>query len=257
MTTTLTFVAHQDDDLIFMNPDVASDEQAKYNVWVVYLTAGQDTGGMEYAHKRIEGARAAHARAAKVDNNWTPEILSLAGHDVATNTLDGTNVRLAFTYIWSASGEAGDSNGDLYRMWFDANFVAQPIDGSATYTRSSFLDMLRAVISTAKPDYIRTQNTITNRDVDHIDHISGALFAAQADSCQGRTVIQRDEYLDYVIKEMPPNIEGYWATEKLEIFNKYLEHDAKAFEWKEVYNREYRRTVYKPKDRWVPRTDHF
>jgi LmbE family N-acetylglucosaminyl deacetylase len=62
-TSTISFVAHQDDDLLFMNPDIASDVQAGYNVWIVYLTAGQVQfrDEMEYANQRIVGARAAYA----------------------------------------------------------------------------------------------------------------------------------------------------------------------------------------------------
>lgn len=257
MTTTLTFVAHQDDDLIFMNPDVASDEHAGYNVWVVYLTAGQDNRGMVYADKRIKGARAAHARAANMPNNWTYEAIQLAGHEVATNALNGTNIRLVFTFILAASGAAGDPDGDLYRMWFNSDYVAEPIDGRPTYTRSSFLEMLRAVISAANPDYMRTQNTIATRADDHIDHISGALFAAEADSRFGRTVIRRDEYYGYVIENMPPNVSDYWAKEKLAIFQQYLVYDSEASVWEKLYNRQYRRRSYKPGDLWVPRTQPF
>lgn len=258
MTTTLTFVAHQDDDLIFMNPDVASDEQAGYNVWVVYLTAGQDDRGMDYADQRIQGARAAHARAAKVPNEWTYEALQLAGHEVATNTLNGTNIRLVFTFIRAASGAANDPDGDLYRMWFDPTFEAQPIDGRPAYTRSSLLAMLSALISTAKPDYIRTQNTIANRtDPEHVDHIAGALFAAEADTSADRTLIPRYEYYGYVISNMPANWEGYWVDEKQAIFEEYAQYDPEAAGWVAMKDRQYQRMSYASGDQWVARTDHF
>jgi hypothetical protein len=38
-TTTMSFVAHQDDDLLFMNPDITSDVQAGCNIWIVLQNA--------------------------------------------------------------------------------------------------------------------------------------------------------------------------------------------------------------------------
>ena len=66
--TTLSFVAHQDDDLLFMNPDIVSDVQVREPTWITYLTAGNlapGPAGMVYADQRIQGARAAWARAGR------------------------------------------------------------------------------------------------------------------------------------------------------------------------------------------------
>ena len=266
LTTTVTFCAHQDDDLLFMNPDVASDIQAGYDVWVVYLTAGDIPfrpnklyGGLEYSYLRLQGLRAAYARAAGVPSDWVHEELSLASRPVATNVLAGTNLRLVFTFIHAAAGPE-DGCGDLWRMWHDPAFLAQPIDCRPAYDKATFIDLLRAILATAGPDYIRSQSTIGHRFGDHVDHVSGALLVADADAdAEGRTLIQRDEYTGYAIRGMPDNVFGYWRDEKAAIWNEYWPHDPElnGTAWQEVMGRE-----YSPQDRrfapgapWVPPGD--
>lgn len=266
LTTTVSFSAHQDDDLLFMNPDIASDIQAGFTVWVVYLTAGdipyrpgKDYGGYAYADMRINGVRAAYARAAKRTNNWSFEQLTLGGHPVASNRLVGTNVRLVYTFIHAAAGPE-DNCGDLWRMWHDPAFVAQPIDGRPSYTKSSFTGMLRGVLDATQPDYIRSQSTIGHREGDNVDHTAGALFVADADvNADMTTRFRRDEYTGYAIQNMPDNVSGYWRTEKTAIWNKYWPFDPElnSSSWQNVMGKEYRPTgrIFQPGSPWVPPGD--
>lgn len=270
VTTTLSFVAHQDDDLLFMNPDIASDVQAGYSVWVVYLTAGdvpyrtgKSYGGMDYANMRIEGARAAYAQAAGVANQWTYEAMYFNGHEVATNVLDGTDVHLVFTFIHAAAAPE-DPYGDLYRMLADSSYLAAPIDGRAPYTQDSFVSMLSAIIQAVGPDYIRTQSSIGHRDpapnVDHIDHTAGAILAADANvDAQGETIITRYEYEDYVIRAYADNVFGYWQEQKTAIWNQYwpLDPELGPGAWDEVMARQYMPSdrIFWPGTLWVPPGD--
>ncbi|WP_410721392.1 PIG-L family deacetylase, partial [Burkholderia sp. SIMBA_048] len=57
----LAFVAHLDDDLLFMNPDIASNVAAGGCVRVVYLTASDAGEGDTYMLGRERGVRAAYA----------------------------------------------------------------------------------------------------------------------------------------------------------------------------------------------------
>jgi LmbE family N-acetylglucosaminyl deacetylase len=266
VVTTVSFSAHQDDDLLFMNPDIASDIQAGYNVWVVYLTAGdipyrpgKTYGGYAYADMRINGVRAAYARAARRTNNWGFEQLTLAGHPLATNVLVGTNVRLVYTFIHAAAGPE-DPCGDLFRMWHDPAYVARPIDGRPSYTKSSYTAMLRAVLDTARPDYIRCGSTIGHRQGDNVDHTSGALFVADADvDAANNTLIRRDEYTGYAIANMPDNVFGYWRTEKTAIWNRYWPYDPElnSSSWQNVMGKQYRPSgrIFYPGVSWVPPGD--
>ncbi|KAJ3319928.1 hypothetical protein HDV06_005827 [Boothiomyces sp. JEL0866] len=224
-TTTISFVAHQDDDLLFMNPDVASDQQAGYCVWVVYLTAGnvQKYDAMTYANQRVEGARAAHARASQVNNSWTYDELSFNGHTLASDTLDGTDTRLVFTYMPAADGALTY----LSQMYNNPALVLNPIDGRPGYNQSDFVATLQALVQYVNPDYIRVQN-LQNLDtsVDHIDHLYGAQLANMAS--QGYTVYS---YIDYPIDSMPANVlDPYWVAEKGDIYAAYAAYDVEVQE---------------------------
>ena len=72
----LAFVAHLDDDLLFMNPDIASNIEAGGCVRLVYLTAS-DAGD----DCRERGVRAAYAYMAHQPDEWTED--TAGGHDRA------------------------------------------------------------------------------------------------------------------------------------------------------------------------------
>ena len=67
-------VAHEDDDILFMNPDLSASVSAGTGVVTVYVTAGESNGSLTgdprtlYAAQREEGARAAYAAMLKQSN---------------------------------------------------------------------------------------------------------------------------------------------------------------------------------------------
>jgi LmbE family N-acetylglucosaminyl deacetylase len=255
--TTLSLVAHQDDDLLFMSPDIPSDIQAGDSTWIAYLTAGNlDPGpaGMPYADRRIQGLRAAYARAAKVANVWSFQLISLpSGRRLASNFLrDAPHVHLVFTFINAANGP---DDGDLSRMWHNAAFVAAPIDGRPSYTQGQFIAMLRELIGFVKPDFLRVADPAGMELADHIDHAYAGKFAALANSnAAGKAVLRMDGYFGYCIRGFPENFPGYWQSEKLAIWSAYKPFDS-AFPpgstaWNEVSGRQFRRHVWFPGDTW-------
>ncbi|KAG0756724.1 hypothetical protein G6F22_020200 [Rhizopus arrhizus] len=66
----LAFVAHLDDDLLFMNPDIASNIEAGGCVRVIYLTASDAGEGDGYMLGRERGIRAAYAYMAHKPDQW-------------------------------------------------------------------------------------------------------------------------------------------------------------------------------------------
>jgi len=70
----MNIIAHQDDDILFMNPDIAHAIQQNHSILTVYLTAGDAGLGSDYMVVREQGARAAYANMAGVvdsDSSWT------------------------------------------------------------------------------------------------------------------------------------------------------------------------------------------
>src|SRR4051794_9535498 len=53
--TSLNIVAHEDDDLLFMNPDIQNDLAAGSCMTTVFLTAGDGGYGTAYWHERELG----------------------------------------------------------------------------------------------------------------------------------------------------------------------------------------------------------
>lgn len=98
---TLAGVAHQDDDLLFISPEVQRLIRARCFVGTVYLTAGDAgrpfAGGDSYVRRRERGLRAAYARMAGAANHWFRADLTVRGRDLVSYVLAGRpDVRLVF-----------------------------------------------------------------------------------------------------------------------------------------------------------------
>ncbi|MGW6443550.1 PIG-L family deacetylase [Lentzea sp. NPDC055074] len=264
--TTLSFIAHQDDDLLFMNPDIASDVWDGQDVWIVYLTAGDiphrpgtSYGGMQYAEMRIDGVRAAYAKTAGVTNDWHYEQMTFGGHPLPTNRLAGTNVRIVYTYVHAAAGPE-DNFGDLWRLLNVPGFRARPIDGRPEYTYHGFVGMIRGVIDHVGPDLIRTGSSIGHREGDHIDHTAAAILVADANTDDhGRTAVLRQEYTGYRLLNFPENVEEPLCGKKTEIWDEYWPHDPELnrWSWRGAMSRRYapEGRLFHPGVPWIPPGD--
>ncbi|NUR89231.1 MAG: hypothetical protein HOY71_34545, partial [Nonomuraea sp.] len=97
-------VAHPDDDLLFMAPDLYGAVLAGEPTVTVYLTAGEGLAGVDDAHDphryvfdRQEGLRAAYAYLAGVPNLWRGATLVEGGVRLRMETLvERPTVRLVF-----------------------------------------------------------------------------------------------------------------------------------------------------------------
>lgn len=61
-TQTLNIVAHQDDDLLFLSPDLINDIASGRSVRTVFLTAGDAGNGRDYWISRQAGSQAAYSK---------------------------------------------------------------------------------------------------------------------------------------------------------------------------------------------------
>ncbi len=261
---TLSIVAHPDDDLLFMNPDIISDIRAGKKTWVIYLTAGNTTtgsGGLAYADQRIQGLRAAYATAAQVANTWdfVYTVLPISGRFLVSNVLrDAPHVRLIWTYINAAHG--GDPDGDLKRMWDTPSFVAHPIDGRPSFTKASLNATLRELINTVAmdpDDFIRVLDVWGRQLNDHVDHVYAGLFAATANvDGNGKVAKRMDSYFGYAAVNMPANNTGPWLPVKTDVWAQYRGIDS-AFAgaptaWSNMMDKQHRRWSFCPGDSWSP-----
>ena len=119
---TLTVVAHEDDELLFMSPDLLHAIRAGVAVRTVYLTAGDDGMPASYWMTREEGPRAAYALMAGTANSWTQSDAGVPGHPIPLFTLSGNpGISLAYLRLpdgnLNGSGFASTGNESLQKLW--------------------------------------------------------------------------------------------------------------------------------------------
>ena len=93
----LSIVAHEDDDLIFINPDILNDIRAGRCVRTLFVTAGDAGNPYPDSIYRENAPEAAYAQMAGVADNWTTVDDGVAGREIQVRALVGRpNVTIAF-----------------------------------------------------------------------------------------------------------------------------------------------------------------
>lgn len=225
----LNVAAHEDDDILFMSPDVHNDLAAGRCSVTVFVTAGDAGLDQAYWTGREAGARAATAHMAGVADTWTADTLQLDGQAVVQDTLvDRPTVALLFLRL----PDGGDGTGfpstggeSLQRLWQSAIPSIHAVDGSATYTREGLVAALAAVMATFRPTLIRTHDYVSPYGWgDHSDHQTvGYLVRAAHYRYAYRH--QLVGYRGYGVSALPANLTQADATEKLATFLTYAPHD--------------------------------
>ena len=151
----MNIVAHQDDDILFMNPDIAHAIQGNHSILTVFLTAGDAGIGPAYMVTREQAARAGYATMAGVpdsDSSWTTLPVNIAGvpfvkMEQMKRAKGKAPIYLVFLRL-PAGSEAGLSydrnpyDGNLYEslrmLWlgssptidslYDPSYVSDPTD---------------------------------------------------------------------------------------------------------------------------------
>src|SRR5262245_14637228 len=111
----LVIVAHQDDDLIFMQPDVIEAARSGAGVTNVYITAGNGKKGTAIAQKRYDGLMTAYAAATGADD-WSCGWIEIAGHLAEHCRLASRNVSLVFLG-YPDGGKEGEYPESLLKLW--------------------------------------------------------------------------------------------------------------------------------------------
>ena len=239
-------IAHQDDDLLFQSPDILRDVDQQRCVRTVYITAGDGGYEDDYWESREEGAEAAWADMAGVDNDWDASTISLAGKTAQLRTLsDSPNVSLIFMRLPDGfplgTGSSRHGNQSLYRLLTGAISSISSIDGKASYTTSTLRSALLAAVEDKDFTWIRTQDFVTyyGGDQDHYDHHSAAFLGVDTMNGYDNDVILSGYlgYGDFVNNgRWPQNISGTDLDRKESAFDAYSNYDDEV-DWDEYWNR--------------------
>jgi LmbE family N-acetylglucosaminyl deacetylase len=237
----LNIVAHEDDDLLFLSPDLINDITERKCVTTVFVTAGDGgqpirastTTLVPYWQSREAGTRAAYASIARVRDAWTQRALIVAGHRLARFTLT-TDPRLSEIFMrlpdGDVSGEGFPTTGyeSLLKLRAGTIDSIRAIDGSASYTKRELLRTMIALIKIVRPEVIRTQDYVVGDyalNGDHSDHTSTAELAqAASDAYRPRHVLVG--YTDYAIQRLPANLSQRALAAKQAAFDVYDSYDA-------------------------------
>jgi uncharacterized repeat protein (TIGR01451 family) len=239
--TTLNVVAHEDDDLLFLSPDVLHDVQSDRCVTTVYLTAGDDGDVQSYWEGREAGVEAAYASMAGVPDSWTQSTLSVKDsdnvtHSIVMQNLDGDqNVSLIFMRLPDGkddgSGFPSDNNESLKKLWTgNSSTRVHPVDGSSTsgYSKLGLESVLTSFMNQFQPDIIRTQDYVNTgvlgANDDHSDHQATGLltYAAQQTYTTPHTI---RAYYDYESPNYPQNVYGADLAAKQDTYYLYDAYD--------------------------------
>jgi LmbE family N-acetylglucosaminyl deacetylase len=238
--TVMNIVAHEDDDLLFMNPDLTHEIQAGYCIRTIYLTAGDDGRGEYYWLSREEGSEAAYDNmlGKSPSTIWVQRIVELSSHEyiAVSNPKGNTNISLIFMHLpdGNLSGQGFNSSGyeSLAKLYSGKINVINSVDHQSYYSSAQLTAALSALMDAYQTTEINTQSDfISTQYPDHSDHMTVSLFVKQAykqyetQQYANQVVIPINFYIGYPIRQMPSNVSGKDLQEKTATFFAYDKYD--------------------------------
>ncbi|MGZ4664696.1 MAG: DUF7402 domain-containing protein [Frankiaceae bacterium] len=227
---TLSVVAHEDDDLLFLSPDLIDDMHNGRCVRTVYVTAGNANQGASYWQGREAGEKAAYAHMAAVPDAWTQSDAGLAGHPIPVYTL-ASQPRISLAFMRLPDGFPDGSGGSLndfeslQKLWSGSIADIHAVDGSSAYSRQELIAALASLMESFSADSIHVLDYVgAFGSGDHSDHYASAYFARAAHR-QYTAAHVLTGYQGYNISGMPVNVTGSGYTAKKDAYLAYAPHD--------------------------------
>jgi LmbE family N-acetylglucosaminyl deacetylase len=225
-------VAHPDDDLLFLNPDVLHDIAAGGCVTVVFVTSGDAGLGTGYSRQRERGLQAAYAHMAGVADDWTQTTVAGGARTVTRVTLDlQPRVQLIFLRLpdggVDGSGSAASRGTSLQKLYQGSVASLTTMDEpDQTYTTEELVQTLGWVMTSVGATSVRTLDNLGNfGDGDHSDHYAVARLAVLAQQQYAPDASIRG-YLGYPVTRLPQNVSGTDLAAKEEAISAYVPFDS-------------------------------
>ena len=226
----LSVIAHEDDDLLFMNPDVANAIKSGKCNRTVYITAGDDGQPADYWQGRELGVKAAYASMSHRDDSWQSTKGVISGHEFEVATLNGVpSIALVFLHLpdgrISGEGFLSDRGESLRKLRTGSIQSIHAISGKTSYTSDELIQVLAAIMNFDNPDTINTQAFGPElKEGDHSDHQAVGYFTDKArHSYRGDYTFLM--YLGYQAGHMPINLSPADITIKRAVFATYQQYD--------------------------------
>ena len=213
-TSHMAVVSHEDDDILFMNHDIAAAIAQGEAMTTVFVTAGDAGRDQAYWEGREEGARAAYSVYAG-SSDWVNETIQLRDgpqkFTIATSYLaDQPDVRLYFLRLpdgfRGGDGSTLYGNESLRKLWDGSIEEVHSVDGTNSYTRAELADILLMLMERHQPTQLMVQDHVSIlAPSEHSDHFNASLFATLAH--QGYdTEHELEAYVGYGTRQLPANL---------------------------------------------------
>ncbi|MER5312793.1 PIG-L family deacetylase [Streptomyces sp. NPDC002773] len=255
-TSVVQVVAHPDDDLFFMNPDISQSIRSGHPLTSVYLTAGESDGvnarpheaagadadKADYAEARQNGIRAAYAEMATGSRTSPWERVAIPTAGGATAEMDTLRAQPQVRLVWLQIREAGSTTGDrphsLNGLWNGRITALEsqrssgtPVGADFTYTKDQVVATIAGLLDRFRPTFVRMQDPSPGKDPasgklrDHQDHLYGARFTqaalARYADVPGHPHVGVQNYLGYPTSVLPHTLDPETAGAKLKTLKTY------------------------------------
>lgn len=235
-TILMNIVAHQDDDILFMNPDLYHSLQDGACVRSVYLTAGDAGSSKLYWLGREEGSKAAYASMLGIkDPEWVSRTIKLSNTSYITTAKlkDSSQVTLVFLHLPDGNldgrGFKTTKFESLIKLKTGTISHLRAVDSQSKYTSSELTQTLVQLMESFRPTEINTQalSNFSSEFPDHSDHITTAQYAQAAykQFSIRYPAIPFKSYVGYPIRDQQPNISAPDVSAKELAFFNYSRHD--------------------------------
>lgn len=232
----MNIIAHQDDDILFMNPDLYHSLQSGACVRSVYLTAGDAGSSKLYWLGREEGSKAAYASLLGIKNpEWTSRTAKLSSTSYITiaKLKNSSQVTLVFLHLpdgnLDGQGFRATKFESLVKLETGAVGHLRTVDGQSTYTSSELTKTLMQLMEAFRPTEINTLalKNFSSKFPDHSDHITTAQYAQAAykQFSSQYSAVPFKSYVGYPVRDQQPNISAPDLLAKEAAFFNYSIHD--------------------------------
>jgi LmbE family N-acetylglucosaminyl deacetylase len=236
--TTMNIVAHQDDDLLFMSPDLVHDLQDQRCVRTIYVTSGDAGADKYYWVGREQGSEAAYSSMLNIQDIWIERLVKLPSGQFVTvaNPRGNSRVSLLFMHLpdgnLQGQGFQLSHHESLARLESGRIHSIHSIDHQSTYTTEDLASTLTAFMRLYQPTEVHTQaNLISRTHPDHSDHMAVGRITKTAyknyllRQYEGQPLIPLKFYTGYPIQSMPANVTGKDLQDKERTFFAYAKYD--------------------------------
>lgn len=236
--TIMNFVAHEDDDLLFLSPDLLHNLQSGNCVRTVYLTAGDSGSGKLYWLSRQLGVQVAYSTMLGVQNVWDQQTLALTDGQYVTVATLRDNARVSLIFMNLPDGNVhGDGFPDtrhesLAKLYDDSIPTLYAVDRQSNYTTTELITALATLMDVYQPAEIHTQADVpSDQYPDHSDHIITSRLTTRAaqeydqKNFGGVVTIPVKRYIGYPIHAYDANVSPEDLALKQAAFFAYAHYD--------------------------------